>query len=40
MCSPEEAVTTISETLGGADYLFLKQEAYDRLLVYYESLAK
>ena len=40
MFSPEEAVTTISETLGGADYLFLKQEAYDRLLVYYESLAK
>ncbi len=40
MFSPEEAVTTISETLGGADYLFLKQEAYDRLLVYYESLAQ
>ena len=40
MFSPEDAVTTISETLGGADYLFLKQEAYDRLLVYYESLAK
>ena len=38
MFSPEDAVTTISETLGGADYLFLKQEAYDRLLVYYESL--
>ena len=38
MFSPEEAVTTVSETLGGADYLFLKQEAYDRLLVYYESL--
>ena len=38
MFSPDEAVTTISETLGGADYLFLKQEAYDRLLVYYESL--
>ena len=40
MFSPEDAVTTIAETLGGADYLFLKQEAYDRLLVYYESLAK
>ena len=38
MFSPEEAVTTVSETLGGADYLFLKQEAYDRLLVYYENL--
>ncbi len=37
MFSAEEAVTTVSETMGGADYLFLKQEAYDRLLVYYNA---
>ena len=35
MFSAEEAVDTVSETLGGADYLFLKQEAFDRLLEYY-----
>jgi len=35
MFSAEEAVTTISETMGGADYLFLKQEAYDRLIEYF-----
>ncbi len=35
MFSAEEAVATISESLGGADYLFLKQEAFDRLLDYY-----
>ena len=40
MFSAEEAVSTIADTMGGADYLFLKQEAYDRLLVYYEGLAK
>ena len=38
--SPEEAVETVAGNLGGADYLFLKQEAYDRLLVYYTSLAQ
>ena len=35
MFSAEEAVDTVSETLGGADYLYLKQEAFDRLLEYY-----
>lgn len=35
MFSAEEAVDTVSESLGGADYLYLKQEAYDRLLEYY-----
>ena len=40
MFSAEEAVETIAGSLNGADYLFLKQEAYDRLLVYYAALAK
>ena len=35
MFSADEAVSTIADTMGGADYLFLKQEAYDRLLEYY-----
>jgi len=35
MFSADEAVTTIADTMHGADYLFLKQEAYDRLLEYY-----
>ncbi len=35
MFSADEAVTTVSETMGGADYLFLKQEAYDRLIEYF-----
>ncbi len=35
MFSAEEAVETIADSLGGADYLFLKQEAYDRLIEYY-----
>ena len=35
MFSAEEAVDTVSESLGGADYLYLKQEAFDRLLEYY-----
>ena len=35
MFSAEEAVETIAGTMGGADYLFLKQEAYDRLIEYY-----
>ena len=38
--SAEEAAATVAETLGGADYLYLKQEAYDRLLTYYASLAE
>ena len=40
MFSADEAVETIAGTLGGADYLYLKQEAYDRLLVYYGTLAQ
>ncbi|MBP3636204.1 MAG: hypothetical protein J6K13_01450 [Clostridia bacterium] len=35
MFSADESVATMSESLGGADYLFLKQEAYDRLIEYY-----
>lgn len=35
MFSAEEAVATVSDTMGGADYLFLKQEAYDRLVEFY-----
>ncbi len=38
MFSAEDAVKTIADTLGGADYLYLKQEAYDRLLTYYATL--
>jgi len=40
MFSAEEAVTTVADTLGGADYLFLKQEAWDRLQVYYGEMSK
>ncbi len=40
MFSAEEAVDTVAETLGGADYLFLKQEAWDRLQTYYAELSK
>lgn len=35
MFSAEEAVSTVADTLGGADYLFLKQEAFDRLVEFY-----
>jgi len=35
MFSADEAVNTVAESLNGADYLFLKQEAYDRLIEYY-----
>jgi len=38
MFSAEDAVNTIADTLGGADYLYLKQEAYTRLLDYYATL--
>ncbi len=38
MFSAEDAVNTIAGDLGGADYLYLKQEAYDRLLTYYATL--
>ena len=40
MFSAEEAVTTVADTLGGADYLFLKQEAWDRLQAYYDEMSK
>ncbi|MBQ6803420.1 MAG: hypothetical protein IJP04_02075, partial [Clostridia bacterium] len=40
MFSAEEAVTTVADTLGGADYLFLKQEAWDRLQAYYGEMSK
>ncbi len=35
MFSAEEAVTTVADGLKGADYLFLKQEAFDRLVAFY-----
>ncbi len=40
MFSAEEAVETVAGTMNGADYLFLKQEAFDRLLTYYDALNK
>lgn len=40
MFSADEAVATVSETLNGADYLFLKQEAWDRLLDFYQTLSE
>ncbi len=36
--SAEEAIETVAGTNSGADYLFLKQEAYDRLIEYYNAL--
>ncbi len=38
MYSAEESVNTIADTLSGADYLYLKQEAWDRLQEYYKGL--
>ncbi len=38
MTSAEEAAAAVSGTLGGAQYLALKQQAYDRVVKYYESL--
>ena len=38
MTSAEEAAATVSGTMGGAQYLALKQQAYDKLVKYYESL--
>jgi len=38
MSSSAEAVTTVSTTWGGAQYLQLKQLAWDRLVAYYETL--
>ena len=36
--SADEAVTTVQETWSGKQYLQLKQDAYDRLISYYNSL--
>ena len=38
--SAEESAATVADTLGGADYLYLKQEAWDRLQAYYAELNK
>jgi len=38
--SRNEVVNTVSDTWGGETYLTLKQDAYDRLIEYYESLNK
>nr|MBQ8244747.1 hypothetical protein [Oscillospiraceae bacterium] len=38
MSSAEEAAATVSGAMGGAQYLALKQQAYDKLVKYYESL--
>ena len=38
MTSADEAAATVSGTMGGAQYLALKQQAYDKLVKYYESL--
>ena len=36
--TPESAAATVTSSMSGAQYLQLKQDAYDRLLAYYESL--
>ena len=36
--SAEQAVETVAQTWRGAQYLALKQDAYNRLVAYYESL--
>ncbi len=38
MGSAEESAATVRDTLGGTQYLALKQQAYDRLISYYNSL--
>ena len=38
MTSAAEAANTVATTLGGAQYLALKQLAYDRLVEYYGTL--
>ena len=38
MSNAEEAAATVSGTMGGAQYLALKQQAFDKLVKYYESL--
>ena len=40
MFSADEAVASIADGMGGADYLYLKQEAWDRLQTYYAELSK
>ena len=36
--NPEEAASTVSGNMSGAQYLQIKQDAYDRLIAYYNSL--
>ena len=38
MSNAEEAAATVSGTMGGAQYLALKQQAFDRIVKYFESL--
>ncbi len=38
MSNAEEAAATVSGAMGGAQYLALKQQAFDRVVKYYESL--
>ena len=38
MGSAEEAASTVNTTMSGAQYLALKQQAWDRLVAYYETL--
>ena len=38
MTSAEEAAATVSGAMGGAQYLALKQQAFDRIVKYFESL--
>ena len=40
MGSAEESAAYVADTMGGAQYLFLKQAAWTRLVEYYNSLAK
>ncbi|MBR7057735.1 MAG: hypothetical protein IKI35_03320, partial [Stomatobaculum sp.] len=40
MNSAEQAAEKVAGDFGGAQYLALKQNAWDRLLTYYNSLAK
>ncbi|MBQ3156077.1 MAG: hypothetical protein IJB81_04010 [Clostridia bacterium] len=40
MLSAEESAKYVEDTMGGFTYLLNKQDAWDRLIVYYENLAK
>jgi hypothetical protein len=40
MGSAQDAASYVSGTLGGSQYLSLKQQAYDRLVDYYNTLGK